>query len=378
MLYYANDVVEKIKNSKQIVIYGARTVAKEVANCLMGAPYFMKIDAFMVTSLEGNPQELMGIPVVDYKEGKEKFPDAVILLAVMEKFADEILALLEEEGFQNVIPLTFESDLWSEIRGNYYRELRISQGKEYLTLEEELEKIPYNDCNVVGDEVHVYMAKCHVDRKLQADFSKYDWEIPIQVGAALTEERIAKVCDNVGENISGRNREFCELTALYWIWKNDCSKYAGLCHYRRHFMLDKNMVAKLAASDIDVVLTIPILNFPDVRTLYVTDHIESDWNTMLEAIRHLHPEYIETAEKLQAGCFYYGYNMFIAKKEILDKYCEWLFPILFYCEEKCGRKEDKYQNRYLGFLAERLLSIFFLHHQNEYKITHAKKEFFGG
>ena len=377
MVYYAKETVERIKNSKHIVIYGARTVAKEVANCLLGAPYFFTIDAFMVTSMEGNPKELMGIPVLDYKQGKEKFPDAVVLVAVMEKFADEILQLLNEQGFQNVIPLTFESDLWSEIRGNYYRELRISQGREYLTLEQELDKV--TDATVEeADDVHVYMAKCHVDRKINADFSKYDWEIPIQVGTALTEERIAKVCDNMGENISHKNRECCELTALYWIWKNDCSKYAGLCHYRRHFKMDRNAVAKLAHSDIDVVLTIPILNFPDVRTLYVADHIEKDWDVMLEAIEKLQPDYLETAKALQSGCFYYGYNMFIAKKEILNRYCDWLFPILFYCEEKCGRKEDKYQNRYLGFLAERLLSIFFLHHQEEYKIVHAQKEFFGG
>lgn len=375
MWYYANDVVEKIRNSKHIVIYGARTVAKEVANCLLGAPYFFEIDAFMVTSMEGNPQKLMGIPVIDYTEGKKRFPDAIVLVAVMEKFADEILALLAEQGFENVIPLTFESDLWSAIRGNNYRAMRLSQGKEYLTLEQELDKVTDAMPEDAAD-VHVYMAKCHVDRKINADFSKYDWELPIQVGAALTEERIAKVCDNCGDNISHKNRECCELTALYWIWKNDCSKYAGLCHYRRHFQMDRKMLSLLANSDIDVVLTIPILNFPDVRTMYVNDHIESDWDTMLEAIEKLQPEYRATAEKVQNGICYYAYNMFIARKEILDDYCSWLFPILFYCEEKCGKKEDKYQNRYLGFLAERLLSIYFIHNEEKYKIVHAQKNFY--
>ena len=60
--------------------------------------------------------------------------------------------------------------------------------------------------------------------------------------------------------------------------------------------------------------------------------------------------------------------MFIARKEILEKYCEWLFPILQFCEEKIGSKSDSYQNRYIGFLAERLLTVFLEYHK-EYKVT---------
>ncbi|MCM1123372.1 MAG: DUF4422 domain-containing protein, partial [Eubacterium sp.] len=77
------------------------------------------------------------------------------------------------------------------------------------------------------------------------------------------------------------------------------------------------------------------------------------------------------------GVFYYAYNMFIARKEILNDYCEWLFPILAYCEEKCGDMADRdiYQSRYIGFLAERMLSIYFLKHEKDYKIVHAEKHF---
>lgn len=70
--------------------------------------------------------------------------------------------------------------------------------------------------------------------------------------------------------------------------------------------------------------------------------------------------------------------MFIMKREILDRYCTWLFPILFYCEERCGRERNGYQGRYIGFLAEHLMSVFFLYHEKEYKIVHARKHFIGG
>lgn len=375
-MYYANEVVERLRQSKQIVIYGARIVAGEVANCLMGEPYNLQIEAFLVSEKQGNPDNIMGIDVIDVEEGRKKYKDALILVAVLEKYFADIMSTLCREGFSDVIPLTFESDLWSDIRGNYFKNLCQSQGKRYLTLEEELAKVSGQ-----GEDVNttMYMAKCHVDRTLKEDTSAYDWETPIQVGASLTDVKICETRDNTGENISDKNREYCELTALYWIWKNDRrSKYAGLCHYRRHFNLTKELLEKLEYSDIDVILTIPILNFPNVKAAYIHDHYEEDWNIMLMAIRELAPEYYDAAEKLQSGVFYYAYNMFFARKEILDDYCAWLFPILEYCEKKCQKKEDTYQNRYIGFLAERLLSVYFLHHETEYKIVHARKHFIAG
>lgn len=165
------------------------------------------------------------------------------------------------------------------------------------------------------------------------------------------------------------------MTALYWIWKNDCSDYVGLGHYRRHFELDEETLNKLMYSDIDVVLTIPIFDFPSVGEVYARDHIRNDWLVMMEAIRELCAEYMDVAYELQNGKFYYAYNMFIMRRKILEKYCTWLFPILYYCEEHCKGERDAYQKRYIGFLAEHLMSIYFLYHEKDYKIVHADKHF---
>lgn len=373
-MYYAKETVKRLKEAREIIIFGTRLIAREVAYCLMSKPYELKISGFMVSELADGPGELMGLPVMDLAEGKRTHRDALIVIAVMERHLGEITEKLREFGFTNTLFLTFESGLWSGVRGNFFRYSWTQEGRAYLTLEEELEKVREREDPA---DVRIYRVQSHADKPVAADVSVYDWEVPIQAGTALTEVRISEIWDNQGENISEKNREYCELTALYWIWKNDHSKYAGLCHYRRHFDLDLELLSRLAVSDIDAVLTIPILNAPDVRTVYAHDHQESDWAVMLEAVAALRPDYVKTAEKLQRGNFYYGYNMLIARKNILDDYCAWLFPVLEYCEKRCGKKEDAYQGRYIGFLAERLLSVYFLHHENAYKIVHARKTYSG-
>lgn len=60
---------------------------------------------------------------------------------------------------------------------------------------------------------------------------------PLQVGKELhTELDLGFACDNTGDNISAKNPSYCELTALYWGWKNIHDvEYLGLNHYRRYF-----------------------------------------------------------------------------------------------------------------------------------------------
>ena len=51
--------------------------------------------------------------------------------------------------------------------------------------------------------------------------------VPLQVGAALAEERFPGFLqDDKGESISAQNRFYCELTAQYWAWKNIRADYS--------------------------------------------------------------------------------------------------------------------------------------------------------
>lgn len=365
-MFYWNDTIGKIGKMDSIVIYGAGAMGKALKKCLGEEPYNKKVSAFIVKDMEGNPQEIEGVPVMDIMHAG-KYKSTSVLAALHEKYIDAAVGELKEQGFSNVIPVTFDGDEWSDIRGNWFRQ-QARQGVFNKDLEE---------CPGEGSGIRIYVACSASDRKLEEKIPLCRYEVLIQAGAALSAQVLSQVRDNTGVNISEKNRKFCELTALYWIWKNDRSVYAGLCHYRRRFVLDEDMISRLVYSGIDAVLTVPIINVSGVRRQYSADHDARDWDIMMEAIRLMCPEYMRTAEEVQDGIFYYAYNMFIARREVLDKYCGWLFPLLFYCEERIGDKEDRYQNRYIGFLAERLLTIFFVHNREKYRVAVARKHFIG-
>ncbi len=381
-MYYAKEIVNQLKQSRQTAVFGAGVMALGVVNCLTAPPYGLQIECCLISDKKKNPRQVWGIPVLDFGEAESVLrKDALVIVAAVDKNLESMEESLYSHGYHHILPLTYEGDLWMLLRGNLYREERLSKGKSYITLEEALQeaRVPALR-DIYGDthkKISIYTAMCHVDRPLSEDISRYFWEIPIQVGAALTDKEICEIRDDTGDHISHKNRQYCELTALYWIWKNDKSDYVGLGHYRRHLELEERDLKKLACSDVDVVLTIPIFDVPSVGEVYRRDHVAGDWDVMLRAIGTLCPEYLSSAREMEAGRFYYAYNMFIMRREILEPYCQWLFPLLSYCEEHCAGEREGYQGRYIGFLAEHLMSVYFLHHEKEYKIVHARKHFIG-
>ena len=77
--------------------------------------------------------------------------------------------------------------------------------------------------------------KIYVAAHKEANFPKDKIYVPIQVGAEGKKD-LGYVRDNTGDNIAKKNANYCELTALYWIWKNICNvTNVGICHYRRYF-----------------------------------------------------------------------------------------------------------------------------------------------
>ena len=60
--------------------------------------------------------------------------------------------------------------------------------------------------------------------------------VPVQVGRSVSDYSLDMIGDDTGDNISDKNRTYCEMTAQYWAWKNVKDvDYIGFCHYRRFF-----------------------------------------------------------------------------------------------------------------------------------------------
>ena len=207
-----------------------------------------------------------------------------------------------------------------------------------------------------------------------ATHKKYDMPsdpcyIPLHVGKQNKEE-LGYIGDNSGENISEKNHNYSELTGMYWAWKNLHSDYIGLSHYRRHFgngNKDTNQFKNiLFSTEIDKLLDNVDIILPQKRNYYIETLYSHYKNTMYvepldetgRIISELHPEYYEKFKKLHKRKSAHMFNMFIMKKEYFDKYCKWLFSILFELEKRidCG-KYDYFHGRFFGRISELLLDV---------------------
>lgn len=194
--------------------------------------------------------------------------------------------------------------------------------------------------------------------------------LPLHVGAEGKND-LGYVKDNTGDNISLKNPYFCELTGLYWAWKNLDSKYIGLAHYRRHFASKKinkknlfNSVmtieeAKEYLKDTDIIV-------PKMRNYYIETLYSHYEHTMYvepldvtgEIIKEKYPEYIDEFNKLKTRKKAHMFNMFVMNKDKLDEYCIWLFDILFELEKRVDNsKYDSFHARFYGRVSELLFDV---------------------
>lgn len=216
--------------------------------------------------------------------------------------------------------------------------------------------------------------------------------IPIQMGAAIADKRFENTFhDDEGENISAKNRCYCELTAQYWAWKNCPDEdYYGFWHYRRFFSFNEN-----EKSQAGECITHEILNYDSMEKSCIDEkHIEDvcknydmilprpwvccedgrqmttyeqwckhfnkdDLDIAVKVIIKRFPEYYDAAmDVLQADSIPVC-NMFIMKKELFQEYSNFLFTVLEDVESLIDQKlYNPEEYRTLGHLGERMLAIF--------------------
>lgn len=192
--------------------------------------------------------------------------------------------------------------------------------------------------------------------------------LPLHVGAQ-GKEPFGFVGDNTGENISAKNPTFCELTGLYWAWKNLDADYIGLAHYRRHF--GRKGRGEPIANVLTEAEAIRLLSgkdgiLPGKRKYYIENLYSHYVHTMHpeplditgEIIREKYPAYAEAFEGLKKRTSAHMFNMMILRKDHLDAYCTWLFDILFELEKRVDASAyDAFHARFFGRVSELLLDV---------------------
>lgn len=222
-------------------------------------------------------------------------------------------------------------------------------------------------------KVRILIACSHKDLAGLSDDNE-EFYAPIQVGKALTDACMYELCDNTGDHISDRNYNYCECTALYWAWKNGYAEdadYLGLRHYRRKFDISDEQLRHLKENHIDIIHLDPIYH-DNIKNSFVhhTKKAE-DWELMKTVIQDKFPEFYQTMLAYESQHFICAYNMSIMRRDLFDEYCGFLFGVLMEIENYYLKKYDR-RDRYLGYLAENLTSIFMMHVKGRTKNVIAK------
>lgn len=232
----------------------------------------------------------------------------------------------------------------------------------------------------------------------------------IQVGTSLASKELEGVRyhDNTGENISDKNRSYCELTAIYWAWKNLDLDYYGLFHYRRYLSFSpdradnphpgkayatvEQAMPEIALDETLMRETIEkydliIPRKDDTKTTtsdksiyeqYEHEHNIADLDYCVDYINEKYPNIAPFSEVLHTSKAYFC-NMFVMKKELFNDYCEFMFDVLESFEKDNDiASYNPQQYRVTGYLAERLTSIYFHYLQSlgKYRVKELQIAFF--
>lgn len=222
------------------------------------------------------------------------------------------------------------------------------------------------------------MMKCSV-KVVVATHKKYQMPedilyLPLHVGAAGKFDDqgnpldLGYLKDNTGDNISELNSSFCELTGLYWAWKNLDMDYIGLVHYRRHFSMKKKtgLDNVLKLSELSPYLGTIKVFVPNKRRYFIETlyshyehtHYAIQLDETKKIIMEKYPEYLKSYDKVLKRTYGYMFNMMIMEKKLLDDYCTWLFDILFELRKRVDMPElDSFQGRFFGRVSEIIFNV---------------------
>ena len=180
--------------------------------------------------------------------------------------------------------------------------------------------------------------------------------------------------DDLGENISRLQPYLCELTSLYFSWKNVESDILGLCHYRRFFEFKGHIIKKEEIEALigryEILLPKKKHYFPYTPfSYYIKRHskktieLRKHYVSLVdEAIRTHFPDYYPSFKIVSKRHSAHMKNMFIMKKTLCDSYLDFMFGVLMRINEK-----ETLKDRALGTMGEFLMDVWLNKHKHKYK-----------
>lgn len=168
---------------------------------------------------------------------------------------------------------------------------------------------------------------------------------------------------HTGDNIDTENNMYCELCALYHLWKNTTDDIVGLEHYRRifyntftnNFLQEYDVHKYLENYDVIMTYKNKIPSCKNIKADLATHLTESGVNKVIKSINKVSDkELANWLEKFLERDEKNGFNLFITKRPILNKYCEWLFKVI-----DDVKINTKLPDRSYGYISEFLMSGFF-------------------
>lgn len=224
---------------------------------------------------------------------------------------------------------------------------------------------------------------------------------PLFCGDFPGKEKLTYLKDNTGINISEKNEFYSELTGVFWVWKNTSQEFTGICHYRRYFTVYpepwyhrlkyfithpfkgrtgpnpliytkrvSNYTSKILTSqqtvaileEFDAILPVARTFKYSVKTHYEKYHDIRDLILIEKILKEKYPEMVLCWQQILEGNQFFANNMFVMKSRHYQEFMPWLFEILFEFEVRIDLQSYKgYQRRILGFVAERILTLWVIH-----------------
>ncbi|MBD5237148.1 MAG: DUF4422 domain-containing protein [Bacteroidales bacterium] len=183
--------------------------------------------------------------------------------------------------------------------------------------------------------------------------------IPIHVGKALHPELdLGFQGDNTGDNISEKNASYCELTAMYWAWKNlKDVDIIGLAHYRRYLNISNDDILNFFRRS-GIILPEKFHCRTDNYTNLVSLLTHEEAILAIDTLLKMHPDAKGSIQRyFYQSNRYSVFNMFIADWNTFNEYCSFLFPYLLKLEHRLSEPSYSRLKRNLGYVAEAMFGF---------------------